>query len=489
MASQITVETEDGETYDLEVDDGPSTPTPSAGGSTLSKAGDFMFKSLVPRQPGSQADSPVTLGEAWDNPKAAMGHGAEVLLDSLSPVNLMSIAAMGASGLHGTKAAESLPQGPSMRGTARGVGSLMSDVDLTKPLSFIGKRLQKWGESGPARDTLMGVDNLQKTRAAPSHTQPTILNKSGPDAWDRFGKDVGPEPLPQKPKVETLKPEPVSFKGGGGKYSTPEQPSDALSKAIERALAGEATPAAESVTHYTPEVPHVAEPSHIPTKPVEIDSYLRLLTPEQHGLDLVDEGKGLWPIRIETPADVQYSKEFGGQLIKDDISDVMGDKVPRVDQISKLKRELKYHESSPLRNPEVHLDPRVNFRENYGDASPSSPVANPLTVKRDDIGAAIEKMLADPSPVHAPKAVPSHLPPAEGLSRPRILSLKPDKLTPTDIAELRRYLGAEELAKLTGLKVQDIHALDPSPSHVPLELENRQMDSDYYNLIRDISSR
>lgn len=59
------------------------------------------------------------------------------------------------------------------------------------------------------------------------------------------------------------------------------------------------------------------------------------------------------------------------------------------------------------------------------------------------------------------------------LSQPRVTRINPDKLTPELWSELRRFHGAEELARLTGKSVEEVKALAPGPSTLPLEVEDR----------------
>lgn len=58
----------------------------------------------------------------------------------------------------------------------------------------------------------------------------------------------------------------------------------------------------------------------------------------------------------------------------------------------------------------------------------------------------------------------------------RYLTIKSDKLTPDMWQDLRRYVGAEKLAKLTGKTVDEVRAIAPGPSRYPIEVENQYND-------------
>jgi hypothetical protein len=71
------------------------------------------------------------------------------------------------------------------------------------------------------------------------------------------------------------------------------------------------------------------------------------------------------------------------------------------------------------------------------------------------------------------EGAPSHM---RGGAAPRVVSLKPDKMSPEQWAEARRYYGADKLADLTGLTREQVLQRAPGPSRVPLEIENLLMD-------------
>lgn len=69
---------------------------------------------------------------------------------------------------------------------------------------------------------------------------------------------------------------------------------------------------------------------------------------------------------------------------------------------------------------------------------------------------------------------------------PRITRIHADKLGPDDWQELRRMYGSRKLAELTGKTPQEVEALAPGPSRIPLEVEDRMRQMQLEQILGDL---
>lgn len=104
---------------------------------------------------------------------------------------------------------------------------------------------------------------------------------------------------------------------------------------------------------------------------------------------------------------------------------------------------------------DTELDPRIT-----NDATRTLGTSKPVAAASSDMmDQLLGKLGGTKTPVGAPP--------------PRILSLKPEKIAPEQWGELRRYYGADELARLTGKTADEIRQLAPGPSRTPLGVEDK----------------
>lgn len=135
------------------------------------------------------------------------------------------------------------------------------------------------------------------------------------------------------------------------------------------------------------------------TKPVDVDSFLKPITPsdaaqhlvESEGIDPLTQ-KSYKPFGIRSRQD-SYDWNMSEQRdLQDSLSEAMQDKVPNLNEVKGLKADLKDQMSRPLTDPPaLYLDSNVDFPKEYRtgnldtpggyDMHEDSPVANPLTIK------------------------------------------------------------------------------------------------------------